>query len=120
MTTITVNNEEKTKIIFEYENGLPYKKSIRPEMEYGDWKKNNKITLLKVILTDNEYSLFSNPDNIEISNIYQIKNEFWIDLNDIYLIVPKEKDIVNAINNDKILITFNYKNKLLSSLGFVE
>jgi hypothetical protein len=41
MTTITLNNEEKTKVIFEYENGLPYKKSIRPEMEYGDWKKNN-------------------------------------------------------------------------------
>ena len=45
MTTITLNNENKTQIEFTYNNGLPYKKSIRPEYEYGDWEKNNEIAL---------------------------------------------------------------------------
>ena len=120
MTTITLNNENQTKITFEYEHGLPYKKSIRPLMEYGEWTKNDKITLLKIMLSDNEYSLFSNPNNIEILNIYQIKNEFWIDLNDVYLIIPREKDIVSAINNNTILITFNYNKKIISSLGVAQ
>ena len=55
MTTITLNNENKTQIEFTYNNGLPYKKSITPEYEYGNWKENNQIALIKLKLQNTYY-----------------------------------------------------------------
>ena len=50
MTTIKLNNENKTEITFSYDNGLPYKKAIRPSIEYGDWKKDkNKRGIKRTI-----------------------------------------------------------------------
>ena len=77
MTTIELNNKNKTKITFSYDHDLPYKKSIRPDIEYGDWKENTKITLIKINFSDRDYKLFENPHEIEIVGIYEIKNEFW-------------------------------------------
>lgn len=41
MTNITLNNENKTEFTFSYDNGLQYKKSIRPAINYGNWTENS-------------------------------------------------------------------------------
>ncbi len=120
MTTITLNNEEKTKVTFEYQHGLPYKKSIRPEIEYGDWEENDKITIIVVKFSNEEYCLFSNTNDIEILNKKKIKNEYWIDLNDIYLVMPINKQLQQAFQTNKFLFAFMYKNNLLASAGYIE
>lgn len=120
MTTIILNNKNKTKITFEYEHGLPYKKSIRPLMEYGDWEENDKITIIVVNLNNEEYSLFSNPNNIEILNMQQIKNEFWFDLQEVYLVMQVDKQLHKAFLTNKFLIVFIYNGITLASSGYIE
>ena len=118
--TIVANNENKTKITFSYDHGLPYKDRVRPNLEYGDWEENDKITIIVVKFSDEEYCLFSNPNDIEILNAHQIKNEYWIDLNDIYLVMPINKQLQQAFQTNKFLFAFMYKNNLLASAGYIE
>ena len=62
--TIVANNENKTKITFSYDHGLPFKHSIQPEIEYGDWKKHPEKALIKVNLDEEEFNLFKNKQKI--------------------------------------------------------
>lgn len=120
MTTITLNNENNTEIIFEYEHDLPYKKSIRPEMEYGDWQENSTITLIIVTLSDLEYSLFKEPKEIEIMSAYQIGEEYWFDLQDVYLVMPLDINLQKAFQNNKFLFAFMHKEILVASSGYLK
>ena len=100
MTTIQLNNENKTQVEFTYDNGLPYKKSISPEYEYGNWKKNNQIALIKVKLTDYEISLFKDKNNINLISINGNNDEIWIDLEDVYLVLEGSKYLDKKFEKD--------------------
>lgn len=118
MTTIKLNNENKTEITFSYDNGLPYKKAIRPSIEYGDWKINSHITLIKVNLSDDEVLLFKNIDNIKFQQITKIKKEVWFDLIDVYLVFQTNSYLDNHIQNENFILVFMNQEKILSSCGF--
>lgn len=120
MTTITLNNENKTQFNFEYEHGLPYKKSIRPVMEYGDWKENINITLIIVTLSDVEFSLFKEPQEIEIISAHQIDKEYWFDLQDVYLVMPFDPHLQKAFQHNKFLFAFMHQNILVASSGYLK
>ena len=80
MTTIKLNSENKTEITFSYDNGLPYKKAIRPSIEYGDWKINSHITLIKVNLSDDEVlGIIEEYDNL-INRFSKINGDINEDL----------------------------------------
>ena len=79
MTTIELNNKNKTKINFSYEHGLPYKKSIRPDIEYVDWAEYESITLISVFFSKDDLNLLTKT-KINCLEINLIKNEFWFDL----------------------------------------
>jgi hypothetical protein len=74
MTTITLNNENKTQIEFSYDSGIPYKEEIRPECEYGDWKEKPDYCLIKMFLCDDELKHFKNKKEIKFTDIHFIKN----------------------------------------------
>lgn len=118
MTTIQLNNENKTEVTFEYDNGLPYKKSISPEYEYGNWKKNNQIALIKVKLTDYEISLFKDKNNIKCKGIYGQEDKIWLDLDDVYLVLTGNKYLHNKIQNENFMLVFFDNEKAISSWGF--
>ncbi len=118
MTTIQLNNENKTQVEFTYDNGLPYKKSISPEYEYGNWKKNNEIALFKINLNNEELNLFKDKNNIDFHLIRKINNEIWFDLDDVYLILESNKYLHNKIQNKKFMLVFLENNIAISSLGY--
>ena len=118
MTTITLNNENKTEVTFEYDNGLPYKKSITPEYEYGNWSKNNEIVLIKIKLTEYEVSLFKDKNNFNLLSIHGQKDKIWFDLDDVYLILESNKYLHNKIQNKKFMLVFLENNIAISSLGY--
>ena len=41
--TIHLDNENKTKITFAYDHGLPFKPNIRPTIKYGLWAKDRRL-----------------------------------------------------------------------------
>ena len=84
MTTIKLNNKNQTEINFSYDNGLPYKKAIRPSIEYGNWTNNEDIMVIKVFLSQQDISFFSDKNNIECLKLNKIKEEIWFDLKDVY------------------------------------
>ena len=118
MTTIKLNNENKTEINFSYDNGLPYKKAIRPAIEYGDWIDNNKIALIKINLTSEDLKLFSNINNIDFGLIKKIDKEIWFDLSDVYLVLKANTYLDNKIKNMKFMLAFCNNNHCLCSVGF--
>ena len=118
MTTIKLNNKNKTEINFSYDNGLPYKKAIRPAIEYGDWKKNPQIALIKVNLSDDEILLFKDIFNINCHRIVGLKNEIWLDLNDVYLVLNANDYLDEKLQTEKFMLAFLKKNEILSSWGF--
>ena len=120
MTTIQLNNENNTQVEFTYDNGLPYKKSIRPEIEYGNWKKNNQIALIKVKLTDYEISLFEDKNNIDLISINGNNNEIWIDLEDVYLVLKGSKFLNKKFQNKKFMFVFFENEKAISSVGYTK
>ena len=120
MTTIQLNNENKTQVEFTYDNGLPYKKSISPEYEYGNWKENNQIALIQVKLTDYEVSLFEDKNNMVGKSIYGFTDEIWIDLKDVYLVLKNNKYLHNKIENKKFVLVFLNNNEILSSWGYTK
>lgn len=117
MTTIELDNINHTNFNFSYDNNLSYKKSIRPALEYGDWKKKPEKTLLKVTLNIHEYSLFTNPLAIKGLGTYIVDKEIWIDLEDIYLVIPYDKKIERRIKNNNVIIAFYYIDQLISVIG---
>lgn len=114
--TINVNNKNKTKITFEYDHGLPYKDRVRPALEYGEWKKNPSKALIKVNFNDDEMKLFENKNEIKNSAIYEIGNEFWLDLNDVYLIIPKDNYLSLKFSENNVAILFSHNNKIINAL----
>jgi hypothetical protein len=117
MTTIELNNQNKTKFNFSYDNDLPYKKSIRPETKYGDWKENPKKALIKIFFSDLDYNLFKNPHKIKGLGTYICGDEIWFDLEDVYLIISLDSYLETKINEKNILLAFIYDNNVISSLG---
>ena len=120
MTNIQANNRNKTTFNVSYNHDLPYKKSIRPDMSYGEWIKNSNITLIKVNLEASQIALLENPMDIEVTSIYEVEDEFWLDLGNVYLIVPNAKPLSYCIKNNKFLIAFLANHQLLSSVGYTQ
>ena len=122
MTTMQLNNENKTQVEFNYNNGLPYKKSIRPDIHYGEWGKNKNIALIKVKLSENDLSLVKNKNDIECKSITKINEEFWFDLDDVYLVFESSKYLDDKIKNEKFLFAFLNENEteLFCSWGSIE
>jgi len=120
MTTIQLNNENKTQVEFTYDNGLPYKKAIRPAIHYGEWKKNKNIALIKVDFNDKEFSLFQNKQKLKFTEIYFIKNEIWIDLEDCYVVLKRDEYLDKKINNSDFCFAFLHNEKIINTFGFSE
>lgn len=117
MTTIELHNQNKTKVNFSYDNDLPHKKSIRPKMGYGDWIKKPEKTVLKVFLSKDEYSFFTRPEDINGLSSYLIGKDIWIDLEDVYLVLPYDRKIEKQIKKNNFIIAFYYDNLILSVIG---
>lgn len=118
MTTIQANNRNKTTFNVSYNHDLPYKKSIRPDMSYGEWIKNRKKLLTKVTLTDIDFSLFKNSfNNINVLGFYVIENEIWIDLEDLYLVMPYNKQIENKIRNNNFILAVYHNDQIVAAFG---
>ena len=120
MTTIQLNNENKTQVEFTYDNGIPYKKEIRPAYEYGDWEDYPNIALIKVDFNDKEFSLFQNKQKLKFTEIYFIKNEIWIDLEDCYAVLNRNDYLENKINENSFLIAFFHNKKHINAWGFYD
>ena len=118
MTIIQLNNENKTQVEFTYDHGLPYKKAIRPEIEYGNWKEDNSFTLLKINLSNDDLLLIKDKHNIECKSITKINKEVWFDLEDVYLVFETNSFLDNKIKNEKFSLIFYENNNWLSSWGF--
>lgn len=120
MTTIKLNNENKTEITFSYDNGLPYKKAIRPSIEYGDWSNNKDIMIIKLFLSKQDIALFRDKNNIECLKLNKIQEEIWFDLHDVYLVLSTNLYIDNKIKNKKFILAFldEEQNNILCSWGF--
>ena len=120
MTTIKLNNENKTEITFSYDNGLPYKKAIRPSIEYGDWSNNKDIMVIKLFLSKQDIALFRDKNNIECLKLNKIQEEIWFDLHDVYLVLSTNLYIDNKIKNKKFILAFldEEQNNILCSWGF--
>lgn len=116
--TIIANNKSKTKITFEYDHGLPFKHSLRPKMEYGEWKNYPQKALIKVHFDDEELDLFTDKEKITCSDVYIIGNEYWFDLEDVYLIVKKDDYLNQKFKEYNIVIAFLHNNKLINGLEF--
>ena len=116
--TIVANNKNKTKITFSYDHGLPYKDRVRPNLEYGEWKKYPEKALIKVNFNDDEMNFFENKNEIKNSAIYEINNEFWLDLNDVCLINPKNDYLEQKFKEYNIMIAFLHNNKIINGLEF--
>ncbi len=115
--TIVANNENKTKITFSYDHGLPFKHSIQPKIEYGDWKENPEKILIKVYLNEQEFNLFENKQKILGTSIYTIDNEYWLDLNDVYLIIEKNDYLDKKIQEHNVIIAFLFENVLINGIS---
>jgi len=122
MTTITLNNDNKTQIEFTYNNGLPYKKSIRPSVHYGEWGKNKNIALIKIKLSENDIALIKNKNDIECKKITKINKDLCFDLNDVYLVFESSKYLDDKIQNEKFLLAFlnETETELFCSWGTIE
>ena len=128
--TIVANNKNKTKITFAYDHGLPYKDRIRPALEYGEWKKYPSKALIKINFNDEEMSFFEQKNQIKNSAIYEIGNEFWLDLNDVYLIIPKnnyleqilqtEISSINEIQEAEEVVEVEDKNENQNDEGLIQ
>ena len=116
--TIHLDNENKTKITFAYEHGLPFKHNIRPTIKYGLWEEDKSKMLMKIYFDDEDIGLFDNKLEITGSKSYNLKNEYWIDLNDAYLIIPKTDDIVKKFKENNIIVAFFHNNNFLNALDF--
>ena len=112
--TLIANNKNKTKITFSYDHGLPYKDKVRPNLEYGDWEDEPHKTLIKINFNDLEMKMFENKNKISIKNINLIDNEFWIDLNDVYLMINYDKKLDQQFDNHNVIFAFLYNNKIIS------
>jgi hypothetical protein len=64
---------------------------------FGEWTTNPDILLFNIHLSKTEYELFKDPKNIKLNSIYEIKNELWIDISDVYLVFESEKIIIKKM-----------------------
>ena len=122
MTTIQLNNENKTQVEFTYNHGLPYKKAIRPAIHYGEWKKNKNIALVKVKLSENDLLLIKDKNDIECIGITKINKEVWFDLQDVYLVFDLKPYLEKKLKEGKVLLAFlnENENELFCSWGAIE
>lgn len=120
MTAIIANNENKTEFTFSYDSGIPYKKEIRPECDYGDWEDYPTIALIKLNFNDKEISLFNKKEHLKYKEIYFIKNEIWIDLEDCYAVIKRDDYLDKKINNSNFCFAFLHNQKIINTWGFSE
>lgn len=118
--TIVANNKNQTQITFSYDHGLPYKDFIRPKYEYGDWNKNISKTLIKVYLDDEDMELFENKEKILALKIYEIENDFWIDLKDVYLVIRKNEYLNKKFKEHNLMIVFLHNDNIINGFSFNE
>ena len=116
MNPLELKNQNIIK--FSYDHDLPYKKSIRPEITYGVWKEDTSKTLIKINLTDMDLNLIKNKSKISILNLYTIEEELWFNLEDVYLVMPLDKQLKKRVENNNIIVAFLNNNTLINALGF--
>lgn len=118
MTTIILENENKTEVSFEYDNGLPYKERIRPSYEYGTLKSNNSLAGIKINLTKEEYADLNNQEVLLFEKAYFINDEIWFDMKTHYLIIGNNDFLSEKIQNSEFVLTLYNEDKKINSCGF--
>lgn len=118
MTTMQLVSENKTQIEFSYDSGIPYKEEIRPEYGIGIWKRNSKIKIIKLNFNDKEIRYFKNKNDLKFTHIYFIKNEIWVDLEDCYVVLKRDKELENSINESNFAFSFFHNDSYLTAWGF--
>ena len=116
--TLIANNKNKTKITFAYDNGLPYKDRVRPSLEYGTWEEDNATLLIKVNFNDLEMNFFENKNKIMGLKSYDLTDEYWIDLTDVYLIIRKNQFLEKMFKDNNIIIAFFHNDKFINALKY--
>lgn len=117
MNTITLNNENKTEITFEYDNELPYKERIRPSYEYGTLKNQNNLGGIKINLTKEEYTALNKPEVLVFEKAFFVTDEIWFDMESHYLIIENNDFLSDKIKNSQFIVSFYVENKKINSCG---
>lgn len=90
---------------FQLENGLPYKTILSPNFKFVHSKKTDEFGI---------YITFSNNELIEL-NIIDFKlfnNDFWIILNNHYIVLYNLNDkIMNELNKNNLVFCFFDENE---------
>ena len=64
--------------------------------------------------------IHTNKKEIIINEIYLIQDEYWIDLNDVYLIISRNDYLTNKIDNNNITFVFLFKNEIINGISLNE
>ena len=119
MTTIQLNNENKTEVTFEYDNELPYKERIRPKYEFGKLNNNNNnLAGINIYFNEDQFKELNCETNILFKKIFFIKNEIWFDMGNVYLIIHNNEYLSDKLQKSEFILTFYYGDKKINSCGF--
>lgn len=117
MNTFILNNENKTEVSFEYDNGMPYKERIRPSYEYGTLKSNNNLAGIKINLTKEEYADLNNQKVLLFEKVYFVSDEIWFDMKTHYLITENNEFLSEKMQNSDFIVSFYVENQKINSCG---
>lgn len=115
-----LNNENKTEVSFEYDNGLPYKERIRPKYKFGKMKSNNNLAGINIYFDKEEFKELNCSNNILFEIVFFITNEIWFDIGKVYVIIKNNDYLENKINENNFLISFFNNKKHINAWGFYD
>ena len=118
MTTITLNNENKTEVTFSYDNGLQYKEKIRPKYAFGKLKSNNNLAGINIYFNNEEFKELNCTNNIVFEKVFFITNEVWFDMGNVYVIIKNDEYLSEKLQKSEFIITFYNEDKKINSCGF--
>ncbi len=118
MTTMQLDNINKTEVIFEYDNGLPYKERIRPKYKFGKLKTNNNLAGINIYFDKEEFKELNCSNNILFERVFFITNEIWFDIGNVYLIIKNNDYLSEKLQKSEFILTFYNEDKKINSCGF--
>lgn len=118
MTTMQLDNINKTEVIFEDDNGLPYKEKIRPKYKFGKMKSNNNLAGINIYFDKKEFKELNIEKNIVFEKVFFIKDEVWFDIGKVYVIIKNNDYLSEKFQKSEFILTFYNEDKKINSCGF--